>query len=260
MGHLRVGRLPKFLRWREVVALLDDPQSTPQQIADAIAIAADRRLRGLGDAPSVGYPVWLLAHLTNAARGDEFVEELQRLEPELTQDSSSLAVVSGLTSHVRDELTAWPDRDHFSEISIQAFREALTRTVGREGASLFDGNAADVERAFRKFATRAGFAELARRYFSSFLERTLRAFVDRELAAHIGPARRLESFEATDEFRSALSHHVWQSSFIVEEFAGDWYSKHNYQSGGDISADEAQRFVAVALRKLRSELRREVGR
>jgi hypothetical protein len=41
----------------------------------------------------------------------------------------------------------------------------------------------------------------------------------------------------------------------METFAADWYSKHNWEAKGEISVVEAQGFVAVALRKLRSEFK-----
>ena len=42
----------------------------------------------------------------------------------------------------------------------------------------------------------------------------------------------------------------------MEQFAAGWYVKHHWESGDAISREEAQRFVAVALRKLRMELTR----
>lgn len=42
---------------------------------------------------------------------------------------------------------------------------------------------------------------------------------------------------------------------IVEDFAGGWYSKRNWQ--GEISEHDAEGFVAVAIDKLRAEIARE---
>jgi hypothetical protein len=41
----------------------------------------------------------------------------------------------------------------------------------------------------------------------------------------------------------------------METFAADWYAKHNWEAKGEVSKAEAQAFVAVALRKLRAELK-----
>ncbi len=87
------------------------------------------------------------------------------------------------------------------------------------------------------------------------MSRTLRALIDRELANHVSATSDLSSVESSLEFMQALDTHAWQSARIVEEFAGGWYSKHNWESKGEISPDEAQRFVGYALRKLRAELK-----
>jgi hypothetical protein len=40
----------------------------------------------------------------------------------------------------------------------------------------------------------------------------------------------------------------------MEDFAIGWYGKHSWESGGEISYEDARGFVVVALRKLRMEL------
>lgn len=256
MGHVRIGRLPKTLRWREVVALIDE-SAPAAAVAAATAAAAERRLRRLADDPAFGYPVWLLTRVTWAARGETFADDLARLGIALPIDVSPLGTIALLTDHVRSEMASWPGRDNFSELATQAFRQALTDTVAREGASLFDGDAADVQRAFRAYSTRASYGVLARRFFAAFASRALASFVDRELANHYGSNTPPGSRESAIEFRRELDRHVWQTARIVEDFAGDWYSKHNWESKGRISPEETQRFLAIALRKLRRELQSE---
>lgn len=259
MGHIRLGRLPKTLRWREVVALLDAPASTAE-VAGITARAAERRLRELSDDATFGYPLWLLVRVTWAARGDHFREDIANLGIAIPEEVTPLGAVSALSAHVRDETVNWAERDHFSEIALQSFQQALSETVAREGISLFGGSFEDVQRAFRTYSTRARFGELARRFFAAFMSRTLLGFVDREVANHVGAERKLTNVSESAEFLDALSRHVWQTAAIVEEFAGDWYSRHNWESKGQVSPQETQQFLAYALTKLRSELRLEMHR
>ena len=76
-----------------------------------------------------------------------------------------------------------------------------------------------------------------------------------ELYNQIGSGAALQTVQDSAEFSRALDLHTRQSAAIMREFAGGWYSKNNWQSRGSISQDEAQGFVAVALRKLRSDLK-----
>jgi hypothetical protein len=254
VGHVRLGRIPKTLRWREVVALLDDPSAATDSIAASVAFAAQRRLQELAHDPGFGYPLWLLTRITWSARSDDFAGDLSRLGINLPANVTPLGAIASLTDHVRSEMNTWPERDHFTELSLQAFRQALTETVAQQGASLFEGSAADVQRAFRDFSTPTRFGELARRFFAAFMSRALLSFVDRELPSHIGVGKRFEDQAASSEFQRELNRHVWQTAYIVEDFAGDWYSKHNWESKGEITPPETQQFLAIALRKLRSEL------
>jgi hypothetical protein len=98
------------------------------------------------------------------------------------------------------------------------------------------------------------FGQVARWFFGDFLSRTLRSFVERELSNNVGPAHALATVDDSQEFAAALDLHTRQASRIVENFAADWYRKHNWESKGQITRVEAQGFVAVALRKLRTEL------
>jgi len=46
-----------------------------------------------------------------------------------------------------------------------------------------------------------------------------------------------------------------ESARIVRDFCGEWYSKTEYEQG--INLDNSSRFLAVAVRKLRSELEQQ---
>ena len=259
MGHIRLGRLPKTHRWREVVSLLELPASTAE-LAGTTARAAELRLGELSRDAAFGYPLWLLIRVTWAARGDAFLEDLRGVGIDLPEYATTLGAISALTLHVRDETSEWAERDHLSEFALQAFQQALTETVAREGLSLFEGSIEDVQRAFRTYSTRARFGELSRRFFAAFMSRTLRAFVDRELANHVGRDRKVGNVSDSADFLDALHTHVWQTSAIVEQFAGDWYSKHNWESKGQVSPQETQQFAGYALAKLRAELQSEMQR
>jgi hypothetical protein len=116
----------------------------------------------------------------------------------------------------------------------------------------------DVRLAFQAHSTKDRFGAVARRFFADFMARSLRSFVDRALAQHVGPGQGIANVDQSGAFMAALDTHTRQSARIVETFAADWYSKHNWQIQGQISQAEAQGFMAVALRKLRSELKEDM--
>ena len=73
-------------------------------------------------------------------------------------------------------------------------------------------------------------------------------------AANLGTPR-LKDLGDVGEFNQALQLHCEQSARIVRAFCGEWYSKTEYQTGIDL--ENTSRFMAVALRKLRSELEQQ---
>ncbi|HWK40214.1 MAG TPA: hypothetical protein VNR88_14945, partial [Hyphomicrobium sp.] len=70
---------------------------------------------------------------------------------------------------------------------------------------------------------------------------------------HVGPNRGLASLEQSDRFRAALENHCREASFIVESFAGGWFSKANF--AGRLTPQATQSFTDYALKKIRDELR-----
>ena len=256
MGHIRIGRLPKTLPWRGVVGLLDQSPDDVAGVARATVIAAEVRLRELSRDPSLVYCFWVLARLAAAARESHFADATAALGFAADDGDSALAFIARVNERVHAELRDYPESGPFSELASLALRHALSETVGQHGRSLFGSSLDDVQQAFRGHATAARFGDLAKRFFGDFLARTLRFFVDKELSNRVGPGHALVDIEASREFSAALDVYTRQSARIMEQFAAGWYGKHNWESRGAISREEAQRFVAVALRKLRMELTR----
>ena len=54
-------------------------------------------------------------------------------------------------------------------------------------------------------------------------------------------------------FDEALELHCRQATRVIEEYSGEWLSKHNYEGG--IDHVKAGRFVSYASKKIRDELR-----
>jgi hypothetical protein len=257
MGHVRLGRLPTTRRWGDVVDLLR--LSSAEEVG-AVALAtlqaSERRLQELGGDPSLTYCFWLVTRLASASRGTDFTGAVAELGIEVRESDTALGFIARLTKHARAVLARHTESGPFSELASLAMRHALSETMGQEGRSLFGSSVEDLCRAFRRHSTPTRLGALAKSFFGDFLARTLRFFVDKELANNVGSSSRLSSIESGREFSEALDLHARESARIMEAFAQDWYSKHHWESQGRISQDEAERFTAHALRKIRSQMKR----
>ena len=110
-------------------------------------------------------------------------------------------------------------------------------------------------------ATVKRFGTLAAHFFTRFARKCLTYFLSKTLPDHVGDGGRFHTTAEYTRFTDALDTHCREASRIVEVFAGEWFSKHNWQTAGDVTREETGRFVAHAMTKLTAELRnREGGR
>ena len=255
VGHIRLGRLPRTHNWNQVVGALAVDDLSARFVASTTAWAADYRLARLRSDPSLTYCVWLLARIASAARRPDFLDALGDLGLDVRPGDSAVGFVTKVSARTREEVERHPESGPFGELAALALRRALTETVGTEGGSLFGSSIEDLEHAVRRHATPTRFGELATRFFGDFTARTLRFYVDKELSFHVGPGHSLATIEASTTFVADLDRFARQSARIVEDYAADWYSKHDWESGGAIGREEVQRFLPLAIRKLRRELK-----
>lgn len=255
MGHLRLGRLPKTRHWIDVIRLLDTAPQDYAGIASGVVLAADSKLKELSSDPSLGYCFWLLTRIEWASRQSNFQESLSELGIPAQSDPSVVAFISILTNQVRAETSRNIASGHFAELSLLALRRTLSETVVQSAGTLFNTPIDSLQQALKAHSKPEAFGRISRKFFADFFARTLSSLIDRELSHHVGRDKAFPSCSQSKEFMDALDLHARESARIMETFASDWYSKHNWESKGQISRDEAQGFVAVALKKLRTELK-----
>ncbi len=254
MGHLRVGYLPRTLPWRRVVGLLDYDPTNVAAIADATVRAARAELGRLKGDPNLAYCFWLLTRITWYARSQDFASQIEHIGIDLAGSSSALSFISAVSDHARTKTSTYSGSGVFREIANSALKHTLAETVGISTPTLFGTTLSDIQAGCRRYSSKQQFGLLAQSFFSNFLSRFLRYFTDKELSNHIGPSHKLETVNDGRAFVDALDGYAVQSSRIVEGFASGWYTKHNWESKGDISEEDVRRFVAFALRKLQMEL------
>jgi hypothetical protein len=264
MGHTRLGAIPKSRKWNEVVAQVAGvglADGVVPSAADMTGIAAktlDAAQKGLEKAVAdagVRYTFFLLTQLALAARSPDWETALGRHGIRLAKDSTlfdfTAEVQYAIDRHLRQHPSGATD---LSEMAQQAAGEAITSLAGGRTENLFGGSSADVQDAMRSLSTKKGFGELGQRFFGRFVARFLNFYLSRVTAAELGKPR-LRDLGDVAHFNEALRSHCDQSARIVRDFCGAWYSKTEYEQG--INPENASGFLAVAMKKLRSELEQQ---
>ena len=236
--------MPRTRKWQEVVGLLDAGATTPQ-VAAATLDASKHGLEKAARDPALAYSFWLLTQLPLCARKSDYSDELRKLGISVTSHPGVLDLVGAFTDSVDGHIRRTGGRTDLGEMAQMGAAESLAVTLRQRTESLFGATPADVQRELANLATPKNFSLLARDFFSRLSERYLTYFLSRELSNH-------HSVQESRQFREALSLHCKQAARIVEQFAGGWYSKANFE--GRITPRKAANFVQVALKKLQAEL------
>ncbi len=264
MGHTRLGTVPKTRKWNEIVehvagrTLTGDVATTVASIGSIAAESLEAARKGLDKAnqdPGVRYTFYLMTQVALASRSTHWEGALAKHDIHLSDDST----IFDLTAQVQDAIDRYVSKHSsgatdLSEIAQQSAGEAITSLAGSRSGSLFGASSADVQNAIRSLSTKKGFGDLGQRFFGRFIARFLNFYLSRITASTLGGPR-MRDLGDIAEFNSSLRAHCDQSAWIVRDFCGQWYTKTEYQEGIDLK--NASRFVAVAMKKLRSELAKQ---
>jgi hypothetical protein len=254
MGHQRLGKLPATRKWNAVVALIAGGAHAAE-VAAAAAGAAEASLSRAADDPALRHAFYLLARVPLAAREPSFGAALRELGLDVGGAPTLVDIGTAMVAAVDRVGRSGGRRTDLGEMATLTAGESLMALAGRAGPGLFGPSHAAEEalEGLRSLSTERGFALLARDFFARLTRRCLDYFLSRVLADHVGVARRFASIKDHHQFEVALARHCREVSLIVEEFAGGWHGKAEFEGG--ITPTKAGGFVHVAFGKVRRELR-----
>ncbi|MEQ1907123.1 MAG: hypothetical protein ABL888_23260 [Pirellulaceae bacterium] len=264
MGHQRLGEIPKSKKWSAVVTAVSGGKGSGGgtgnlaeevvNIADLTLEAADSGLQRAVDDKGLRFTFFMLTQIVLAARHEDWRSQLAKLGITLTNESSLFELTAEVQNVIDDHLAVDGRPTDISEIAQQAAGEALAELAGTNAKTLFGSGSDELRDAIRKLSTRAGFAKLGQRFFGGFMTRFLNFYLCR-VTAHQTGGSRISQVGSLTKFNESLAQHCQQSAQIVKDFCGEWYSKTEFQKGIDL--ENSSGFMAVALKKLQSELRRQ---
>jgi hypothetical protein len=260
MGHTRLGAIPKSRKWTAVIAELGGLEGAvlpgDRKFSEGIAAVARRTLEaaevGLDKAANqrgLQYTFYLLTQLALSAREGDWPQALRRIGIEISESSSVFDLTVEIQGAVDRHISAFSRPSDVSEMAQGAAGEAITSLAASEAVTLFGSGRDDLQRAIRCLSTKKGFSDLGQIFFGRFIARFVNFYLSRLTAG------KLHQVGEVSSFNQALQTHCEQSARIVRDFCGEWFSKTEFQEG--INLDNASRFVAVAVSKLKSELQRQ---
>ncbi len=264
MGHSRLGPIPKSRKWAQVVERIatggtaNESEGLAGDVKAVAAQALDAARRGLDAAisdPGLRETLYVVASVVVAARSRNWATELASLGIDLSTTSDIAELTWAIQDAIDARVRASARPSDFSEMAQIALGEALSDVAGRQTLSLFeDARCEDLRDSLKKLSTQKGFGELGQRFFGRFMARFLNFHLSRITASKAGVPG-LEQLGDHTRFNSALELHCEQSALIVRKFSGAWLGKAMHQGG--ISPQSTAGYVAIAVKKLQSELAKQ---
>lgn len=254
MGHVRLGVLPRTRAWQEVVGLIAAGADV-SQIANATITAAEKAFSFV--MKDVGYTeaVWLMTQMAIAAKKPDIHQHLESVGISLPPDATLPDVTSALSEALDRATDASGRRSDLAELSSRALIGAVTDILSPKLHSLFPSDPDTLRAALSTLGKEKEFGQLSRTLYARLANESLQYFLSKNLNTHIGEGMRFATMNQKAQFDTALQTHTREASLIVEKFSSDWFSKHRFEGGGDISRKSSNGFAGFALKKMKDELK-----
>ncbi|WP_020473428.1 hypothetical protein [Zavarzinella formosa] len=254
MGHVLLGQLPRTREWKQVVGLIRHGAGAAQ-VAKASIEAAGKGLRMAGDDKGVVESVWLMIRVVMAGRTPDFPEALRQLGLNVSNNPGLIEIMGAMSDSLDAASLTKFRRTDLGEMSQTAVAETISTIIGQKTSSLFGTSTEDVREALGSLGTEKQFSLFAKHYYGRFVNKCLDYFLSKTLAEHVGDGRRFRTLAEQAEFTDAMETHCREASKIVEKYAGEWFCKKRFMTGGKITRKDVENFHSYAMTKLIDELK-----
>ncbi|MHB9070133.1 MAG: hypothetical protein ACYC54_07165 [Sedimentisphaerales bacterium] len=257
MGHVRLGKLARTKKWREVIELIAAGADV-SQVADATLKAAEEAFAyvKINDDKGFNQAAWIMVQLGIAAKKDDPIQHLRDNGIDIPSKTTLPGIISAISDAMDNHLDHHGERSDLSEIAHRALIGAVADTMrSKLEGRLFAVTSDDVKQVLGEFHKQKEFSDLSRGFFSKLTNGSMDYFLSQTLSSQVGEGQRFVSMNEKAQFDKALTTHCKEASKIVEEFSSGWFSKHMYTEGGEISRESVKGFASYAMKKMTDALK-----
>lgn len=253
MGHVLLKGLPKSRTWQKVTSLVSNGADV-EKVADATIRASEKALTTAQHDTGFREAVHILSQLAVAASKEDPAAHLAKIGVHIPKDTSLPEVIVAITDAMDRRLAGTKDRSDFGEMAQRSLVRAVTQHMKARLPELFAPSEHDVRAALQDLRKKKAFGELSRSFFSHVSNEFMGYFLSKTMSSHIGEGQAFATTNQVTQFQQAMKTHCDESSVVVEQYSGDWFSKHRFEEAGDISRESADGFGWYALEKMRSAM------
>lgn len=140
-------------------------------------------------------------------------------------------------------------------LANRAIVGAVNDVLAPKLQSLFSSDLDTMRAALADLGKPKEFGDFSRRFFAWLANEGLQYFLSKVVNTQLGDGMRFATMNQSAQFNAALETHTREASVIVEKFSSEWFSKHRFHEGGDISRKSSDGFAGYALKKMKDELK-----
>ena len=252
MGHSLIGTLARTQTWRAVTDLISDGADAAA-VAEGTLKAAEKAFAWVQENTGFRESVRLLTQMAVAAGKADPLAHLAAAGIMIPKAASLVDVVLGASEALDARMAAARERSAFGDVARRALVSAVTGYLDDRLGGLFEPTREEMGAALKDLRKPKTFAAMFRSFAANLTNETLDYFLSRELPTHLG--HRFQTANQKAQFEKALREHCHEASAVVETYAEEWFGKHRYEEGGDISANSAEGFGWYGMQKMRAELK-----
>ena len=205
----------------------------------------------------VGYTeaVWLMTQMAIAAKKPDIHQHLADAGIHLPAEPSLIDVTTAITEALDRRVDGSRERSDLGMLANRAIVGAVNDVLSPKLHSLFSSDPDTMRAALSDLGKPREFGEFSRRFFARLTNEGLQYFLSKVVNTHLGDGMRFATMNQSALFIAAMETHTREASLIVEQFSNEWFSKHRFQEGGNISRETSDKFAGFALKKMKDELK-----
>ena len=261
MGHTRIGQIPKSKAWSDIVALLNEEQSsiglTPEQIsaiADASLLAAEEGFKKTIQDDGVCHSLYIITKILESIATND---SKSRYYINIEDIKSSREFAFLINRQIRTYLIENNISSDKSELAQRALINSILSSTRPDQHSLLGDSDNQEKINIKELASKKGFANLSHNFFALYANYYTNFFISKITSYSTG-INSIKNIEELSNFNSQSQKHWNESASIVREFSGTWFAKKVFYEK-DLQIGTVKSFLKTALDKIVAETKTQRG-
>ncbi len=234
MGHTRIGRLRRSMKWKEVVLSFCAGASFDKLAGDILQAAKDNlNKENLTQDAAYQKSVYLLVQMGIGAQSKNFIEHMHSIGIDLSPHPSVQELIGKVSEAIDDAAWRQPgaksDLGEFAKLGLVNAITLVAHKAKDVNPQLPGMPPLPDLSIFNSFGKRHNLAELNRIFISRTMAHALNYYMAKFIPNMTGHAHRILSIQELNASYEALQRHCYETTLVHKEYVTEWLARHQYK-------------------------------